>query len=130
MRPDAVEHGVAELVVDDVGRQARVDALVAAIEVVELQRLALPVVVGVLAGAGVRNDDQPVALEPPGNAAPEAEPAFEEIERALHDGPHIHLVELRRLGVAPIERRAVRGQEASRSLSQRAGGASVSVWPS
>ena len=27
VRPDAVEHGVAELVVDDVGRQARVERL-------------------------------------------------------------------------------------------------------
>ena len=83
VRADAVEHGVAELVIDDVGRQAGVDTLLAAIEVVELQRLALPVVVGVLARAGVRNDDQAVAFEAPGDAAAEAEAALEEVERTL-----------------------------------------------
>ena len=97
VRPDAVEHGVAELMIDDVGREAGVDALLAAIEIVELQRLALPVVVRVLARAGVRHDDQPVALESPGNAPPEPGPAFEEVERALDDRPDVDLMELRRV---------------------------------
>ena len=48
VRADAVEHGVAELMIDDVGRQAGIDALarslLAGIEIVELQRLALAVV--------------------------------------------------------------------------------------
>jgi hypothetical protein len=35
------------------------------VEVIELQRFALPVIVGVLGAAGMWNDDQPVPVERP-----------------------------------------------------------------
>ena len=111
---DAVQHRVAELVVDDVGREAGEDAFLAAIEVVELERFALAIVVGVLAGAGVGDDDQPVALEAPGNGAAEPEAAFEEVQGALHERPGVDLVELRDVRVVSIEPRALRIDERAR----------------
>ena len=92
MRPQAVEHGVAELVVHDVGRKAGKDRALVAVEPVELQRLAGTVVVGVLAVSGVRHDDQPVALERPTDPAAEPEAALEEVERVLNDRPDAQLM--------------------------------------
>ena len=92
--PQAVEHGVAELVVDDVGGQAGEDRALLAVEPIELQRLGGPVVVGVLAIAGVRHDDQPVALERPADPAAEPGAALEEIQRVLNDRPDAQLMVL------------------------------------
>ena len=126
VRPQAVEHGVAELVVDDVGRQARVDASLVAVEVVELQRLAGPVVIGVLAVAGMRHHDQPVALERPADAAAEPEAALEEVERVLQRRPDAQLMKLESFDRVAVERRAVRRADSNSSLrSQTAGGVSV-----
>ena len=57
VRPHTIQYRVPELVIDNVGRQAGVDALVAIVEVVELQRLAGAIVERVLTVTGMRNDD-------------------------------------------------------------------------
>ena len=97
---------MTELMMDDVCGQAREDAPARTMEIIELQGFALPVVVGVLAGTGVRNDDQPIALESPRNQASEAAPAFKELQSALHEGPCVHLVELKQLRIGSVEKSA------------------------
>src|SRR5262249_23807737 len=92
--PDAVEHGMAKLVIDNISRKAGVDAIFAAVEVIELQRFALPIVKRVLAETGMRQDDQPAAFEAPEDFSPEAETAFIEVEGVLYDRPGMDLMEL------------------------------------
>ncbi len=85
---------MTEFVIDDVGREARIDTFLVAVEIVELQRFALPVVESVLTIAGVWNDDQPAAFETPQNSPPESEAVLEEVECTLQYRPHIDLVKL------------------------------------
>ena len=107
MRANAVEYGMAKLVIDDVGREAGVDALarapLAAVEVVELQGLAVSVIESVFAVAGMWYDDETVALEPPRDTAAKTEAAFEEVECVLQRRPDVHLAELRGTKIIAIE---------------------------
>ena len=110
MRAQPVEHGVAELVVHDVGGQTGEDGALVAVEPVKLQRLAGPVVIGVLAVPGVRHDDQPVALERPTDSAAKREAALEEIESVLHDRPDAELMILIKVFRFSIEDRLAVGR--------------------
>ena len=118
VRTDAVEHGVTELVIDDVGREAGKRPLALSIhvriEVVELKRLAIAVVVGVLAVAGVGHDDKSVAFEAPLDTPPQAETALEEVEGVLERRPDIHLAELRGIRVVAIDNLAFRSLRSGR----------------
>ena len=88
MRSQSIEHGMAKFVVDDVARKASVDGPVRAVEVIELQRFAHSVVIGILSVACMRQDDQTVTLEGPGDTSAEAKPALEIVERILHRRPY------------------------------------------
>src|SRR5215475_7959884 len=105
--PDAVEHSVAKFMINDIARQAGVDALLPVVEPIELQRLAGPVVIGVLAVSGMGNYDQSIAFECPTDPAAEPKAAFEEIERILNNRPHAELMELGTGDCFFVERRAV-----------------------
>src|SRR5687768_11573720 len=102
MRAQAVEDGMAELVVHDVGGQTGEDRALVIVEPVKLQRLAGAVVVGILAVSGVRYDDQPVPLERPADSSAQGGAALEEIQRILNDRPDAELmilVEVLRLSI-------------------------------
>ena len=63
IRPHSIQHGVAELVVNNVGGQTGVNRVLLIPEIVKLQRLAVAVIEGIFAIARVRDDDEPVAFE-------------------------------------------------------------------
>jgi hypothetical protein len=107
IRPQAVEHRVAEFVVHDVGGKAGVDASLVAVEPIELERLAGPIVIGVFAVTGMRHDDQAVTLERPTDPSAKREAALEEIERVLNRGPDAELVILEERDRLSIEDGAV-----------------------
>ena len=97
------------------------------VEVVELQRLAVAVVEGVLAEAGMRDDDQPVALERPWDRASQADGILEERQRTLQQRPDAHLVELERVDGALVDRLPFLPRKACDSSFHIAGGSSAPV---
>ena len=94
VRLQAVEHGVPQLMGDDVVRQAGEDLLArTTFEVKEVQGAGLAVVVGVLPVPGVRQHLQPTAGERPRNAAAEYVGRLEQLERVVDRRPGVHLME-------------------------------------
>ena len=93
--PDAIQDRVSGLVGDDIMRQAGIDRLVFVTEVVEPERLAVPVVAGVRLITSVRHHDQPVAVEAPWHRAAERLWVLVELQHPLHHGPHVQSLEVR-----------------------------------
>ena len=59
----------------------------------------------------MRNDDKAVAFEAPSDATAKAKPVLEEVDGVLQRRPDIHLAELRRIEIFPMEDLSVGVQE-------------------
>ena len=129
-RPHAIEHSVAEFMIDDIGRKAGMHPLAIVVEIVELQGFAVAVVISVLAVARMRHDDQTIALKSPADTAAETRAALVEIERVLQRRPDVDLVELRRVEIVAIEDDAIVVAKDVVSFIPLAGGLIASVVPS
>lgn len=79
---------------NDIVRQAGIDPLGLGAAVVELQRLALPVIVRVFTVPGMRHDNQSIAGKSPWDAPAKGTRVLEIVQDLLNDRPDVYLAEL------------------------------------
>ena len=84
---------------DNIVGQAGIDRFPLLIEIIELDRLAVPVIVCIPGFSRVGNQDNAIALESPGRGTPQDPGLLVHIQDALDNRPDIDLVELGQIAV-------------------------------